>query len=99
MDDHSRYCVIASVVERATGRAVCAAFARAPQAFGAPEEVLTDNGKQFTDRFGQGGEVLFDRICRENGIAHRPTQPASPTRGLWEIHRLENRAEICEAIG
>ena len=27
VDDHSRYCVIASVVERATGRAVCAAFA------------------------------------------------------------------------
>jgi hypothetical protein len=24
--------------------------------------VLTDNGKQFTDRFGKGGEVLFDRI-------------------------------------
>ncbi|MGW1287718.1 IS481 family transposase [Streptomyces sp. NPDC002586] len=79
VDDHSRYCVIASVVERATGRAVCAAFVRALQRFGVPEEVLTDNGKQFTDRFGQGGEVLFDRICRENGIAHRLTQPASPT--------------------
>ena len=47
--------------------------------FGVPEEVLTDNGKQFTDRFGKGGEVLFDRICRENGITHRLTQPASPT--------------------
>jgi transposase InsO family protein len=79
VDDHSRYCVIASVVERATGRAVCAAFGRALETFGVPEEVLTDNGKQFTDRFGQGGEVLFDRICRENGIAHRLTQPASPT--------------------
>ena len=35
-----------------------------------PEEVLTDNGKQFTGRFGQPrpAEVLFDRICRENGI-------------------------------
>lgn len=45
VDDHSRYCVIGSVVERATGRAVCAAFVRALQAFGVPEEVLTDNGK------------------------------------------------------
>ncbi|MEU0472824.1 IS481 family transposase [Streptomyces olivaceus] len=79
VDDHSRYCVIASVVERATGRAVCSAFAGALEEFGVPEEVLTDNGKQFTDRFGHGGEVLFDRICRENGIAHRLTQPASPT--------------------
>jgi hypothetical protein len=32
---------------------------------------LTDNGKRFTDRFGKGGEVLFDRICRDNGITHR----------------------------
>ena len=27
VDDHSRFCVIAAVVERATGRAVCLAFA------------------------------------------------------------------------
>ncbi|WP_373308271.1 IS481 family transposase [Microbispora siamensis] len=79
VDDHSRYCVIASVVARPTGRAVCLAFAQALQRFGVPEEVLTDNGKQFTDRFGKGGEVLFDRICRDNGIAHRLTQPRSPT--------------------
>nr|WP_019355171.1 IS481 family transposase [Streptomyces sp. AA1529] len=79
VDDHSRYCVIASVVERATGRAVCAAIVGALRRFGVPQEVLTDNGKQFTGRFGQGGEVLFDRICRENGVAHRLTRPASPT--------------------
>lgn len=46
---------------------------------GAPEEVLTDNGQQFTARFARGGEVLFDKICRRNGIAHRLTQPGSPT--------------------
>ena len=79
VDDHSRYCVIASVADRATGRAVCLAFAAALRAFGVPGEVLTDNGKQFTDRFGKGGEVLFDRICRDNGIVHRLTQPRSPT--------------------
>jgi transposase InsO family protein len=79
VDDHSRYCVIASVVARATGRAVCLAFAAALRGYGVPGEVLTDNGKQFTDRFGKGGEVLFDRICRDNGIVHRLTQPRSPT--------------------
>ena len=79
VDDHSRYCVIASVVARATGRAVCLAFAAALRRFGVPGEVLSDNGKQFTDRFGKGGEVLFDRICRDNGITHRLTQPRSPT--------------------
>ncbi|MGW2044862.1 IS481 family transposase [Streptomyces sp. NPDC001858] len=100
VDDHSRYCVIASVVERATGRAVCAAFAGALQAFGVPEEVLTDNGKQFTDRFGHGGEVLFDRICRENGIAHRLTQPASPTTtGKVERFHQTLRRELLDDCG
>jgi transposase InsO family protein len=79
VDDHSRFCVLARVAERATGRAVCLAFSQALERYGAPEEVLTDNGKQFTDRFGRGGEVLFDKICRRNGIAHRLTQPSSPT--------------------
>lgn len=100
VDDHSRYCVIASVVERATGRAVCSAFAGALQAFGVPEEVLTDNGKQFTDRFGQGGEVLFDRICRENGIAHRLTRPASPTTtGKVERFHQTLRRELLDDCG
>jgi transposase InsO family protein len=84
VDDHSRFCVMAQVVARATGRAVCLAFAQALARFGVPEEVLTDNGKQFTDRFGRhggrNGEVLFDVICRKNGIKHRLTQPASPNQ-------------------
>src|SRR3954463_13164394 len=79
LDDHSRYCVLARVVERATGRAICLAFAAALERYGAPEEVLTDNGKQFSDRFGRGGEVLFDKICRRNAITHRLTAPRSPT--------------------
>lgn len=42
--------------------------------------MLTDNGKVFTSRFGRSsGEVLFDKICRENGITHRLTAPRSPT--------------------
>jgi len=80
VDDHSRFCVMAAVVERATSRAVCLAFAQALARFGAPEEVITDNGKQFTDRFGKGGEVLFDKICRRNGIGHRLTAPSSPNQ-------------------
>lgn len=97
IDDHSRYCVIASVVARPTGRAVCLAFAAALQAFGVPEEVLTDNGKQFTDRFGKGGEVLFDRICRDNGIVHRLTEPRSPTTtGKVERFHQSLRRELLD---
>ncbi|WP_445280709.1 IS481 family transposase [Streptomyces sp. DSM 118148] len=81
IDDHSRFMVIAKVVQRATARAVCLAFGEALVRFGVPEVVLTDNGKQFTARFSPGkpGETMFDRICRENGIAHRLTRPQSPT--------------------
>ena len=78
VDDHSRYCVMAKVVERATSRSVCLAFAQALARYGVPEQVITDNGKQFTDRFGRGGEVLFDKICRKNGIAHLLIAPFSP---------------------
>ena len=97
VDDHSRFCVIAAVVARATGRAVCLAFAEALTRFGVPEEVLTDNGKQFTARFGRGGEVLFDRICRDNGITHRLTQPASPTTtGKVERFHQSLRRELLD---
>ena len=97
VDDHSRFCVIASVVESATGRAVCLALAAALRRYGVPEEILTDNGKQFTDRFGKGGEVLFDKICRHNAITHRLTQPASPTTtGKIERFHLTLRRELLD---
>jgi len=80
VDDHSRYCICAGIMLRATGRAVCGFFAQALERHGVPEEILTDNGKVFTNRFGlTPSEVLFDKICRENGIIHRLTAPASPT--------------------
>ena len=81
IDDHSRFCVIATVVRRATARAVCRAFLAAMAIYGIPEEVLTDNGKQFTGRFGKPrpAEVLFERICRKNGIRQLLTKPYSPT--------------------
>jgi transposase InsO family protein len=80
-DDHSRFAVIATVVRRATGRAVCAAFVRALQEYGVPEQVLTDNGKQFTGKYGRPrpAEGLFDRICRRNGIEHLLTKIRSQT--------------------
>ena len=81
IDDHSRFIVIAQLVVRVSGRAVCQAFANAMRTFGVPQEVLTDNGKQFTGRFTKPRptEVLFERICRENGVTARNTQVRSPT--------------------
>lgn len=80
IDDHSRFVVSAHVVRRATARPVCDALAKAMRAYGVPEEILTDNGKVFTSRFGPGdGPVLFDRVLAQNGIKHRLTAPYSPT--------------------
>jgi len=80
IDDHSRFVVCAGVMVRATSRAVCRHFAEAMRRHGVPQEILTDNGKVFTDRFGATDtEVLFDRICRENGIDDLLTAPRRPT--------------------
>ena len=80
VDDRCRFVISARVVERATARPVCDALAWSMRTHGVPQEILTDNGKVFTGRFGPGtGEVLFDRICRENGIKHILTAPRSPT--------------------
>ena len=95
IDDHSRFCVIATVVQRATARAVCLAFAAAMAEYGIPGEVLSDNGKQFTGRFGKPrpAEVLFERICRENGITQRLTKPRSPTT-TGKIERLHQTLQL-----
>jgi transposase InsO family protein len=80
IDDHSRFVISARVVARATARPVCDALTFAMNEHGVPEQILTDNGKVFTARFGPGpGPVLFDKICIDNGIKHLLTAPRSPT--------------------
>jgi transposase InsO family protein len=101
IDDHSRFCVSAALVARATGRAVCAAFVVALARHGVPAEVLTDNGRQFTGRFGKPrpAEVLFDRICRENAITHRLTGVRSPTTtGKVERFHKTLRTELLATL-
>lgn len=96
LDDHSRFCVSARLMPREQTRAVCAGFAAALRAHGVPAQVLTDNGRVFTGRFHRPPvEVLFDRICRENGIEHLLTQPRSPTTtGKIERFHRSLRAEF-----
>ena len=96
IDDHSRFCVAAGLVERANASAVCRVFRAALDRHGIPEELLTDNGKVFTGRLGpHPSEVLFDRICREHGITHRLTGIRSPTTtGKIERFHKTLRAEL-----
>ena len=54
-------------------------------------KILTDNGKEFTDRYCRSdereptGNHPFDKICMENGIEHRLIKPRTPkTNGMVE---------------
>jgi transposase InsO family protein len=98
IDDNSRFIVSAMLVARATAQPVCDALLAALDRHGIPEQILTDNGKVFTGRFGPRGsasEVLFDRVCAENGIRHLLTAPRSPTT-TGKVERLHKtmRAEF-----
>ena len=102
IDDHSRFCVIAKVVRRATGRQVALAFVQAMNVYGAPDEVLSDNGTQFTGRLLKPqfrSEVLFERICRENDITQRFTKVATPTTtGKIERLHLTMRLDLLDGL-
>ena len=66
--------------------------------------ILTDNGSEFTDRFGGAywssrreatGHHAFDRVCARHGIEHRLTRPFRPqTNGM--VERFNRR--LSEAI-
>lgn len=100
IDDHSRFVVVAAVLVVPSGRAVADAFLKAIRIYGVPAEVLTDNGKQFTGRFTKPrpAEVLFERVCRENGITQKLTKPYSPTTtGKIERWHQTLRRELLDA--
>ena len=72
IDDHSRFCVIATVVGRATGRAVCLAFTTAMAEYGIPAEVLSDNAS-----CSPGDSVSPARLrCCSTGSAARTASPS-----------------------
>lgn len=96
VDDHSRMCVSARLMARERTRPVCDGLRAALAVFGVPQQLLTDNGRVFTGKFNHPPvEVLFDAICRENGIEHLLTQPRSPTTtGKIERFHRSLRAEF-----
>lgn len=64
--------------------------------------MLTDNGKQFTGKFARPlpAEVLFERICRDNGITARLTKRRSPaTTGKIERFHKTLRRELLDETG
>lgn len=101
IDDHSRFVVVSAVLVIPSGRAVCEAFTAAMRRYGAPFEVLTDNGKQFTGRHTKPlpVEVLFEKLLRDNGITQRLTKPRTPTTtGKIERFHKTLRVELLNHV-
>ncbi|GIG03209.1 hypothetical protein Cci01nite_83020 [Catellatospora citrea] len=66
-----------------------------------PQELLTDNGEQFTGRLTKPmpAERLFERFWK-NGITHLLTKRRSPTTtGKIERQRQTLRRELLEGSG
>lgn len=88
------------VIAERSAATVAGCFERFLDAFGHPvHTVLTDNGSEFTDRFGGAywttrpsgtGRHAFDRVCRARGIRHKLTRPYRPqTNG--KVERFNRR--------
>ena len=87
IDDHSRYCVMATLVHRATARPVCEALMDALSRYGVPEQILTDNGKVFTGRLAP---KTFHRGLRPDLPEQR--HPPSADRPLIAHDHRQDRA-------
>jgi hypothetical protein len=71
IDDHSRFCVIAKLVPRATARPVCDALLEGLSRYGAPEQILTDIQTELASFqiLGSSGRRDEDRRDRRPSIA------------------------------
>lgn len=85
MDDHSRYMVGWGLYAGQSGGLVLEVFRNAISTYGRPEEVLTDNGRQY--RSWQG-ITDFQRELQREGIKHITSRPHHPQtlgkiEGFW----------------
>ena len=93
------------IVQERSGPTIAACLERFLEAFGHPvHTILTDNGSEFTDRFGDArwrkrdhgtGEHPFDKVCQRHGVRHKLTRPYRPqTNGM--VERFNRR--LAEAL-
>ena len=75
LDDHSRFVVGYGVWASASGALVREVLEAAIANFGAPEEVLTDNGPQYVT---WRGTSAFARLLERRGIRHMVARPRRP---------------------
>ena len=83
IDDHSRYIVSHGLFRQQTADAVLEVVKGAIGEFGAPREILSDNGRQFV---AWRGKSRFQKVLRRQGIGHVRSAPHHPMT-LGKIER------------
>jgi len=84
MDDFSRFIVGFGLHASASGAMVRETFESAIANYGAPKEVLTDNGSQYVT---WRGKSAFQKLCERRGIAQVVATPRRP-QTLGKIERF-----------
>lgn len=75
LDDHSRYVVSYGLHASQSAALVLEVFRAGIASYGAPQEVLTDNGTQYVT---WRGKSQFAQECEKRGIAHIVARPRHP---------------------
>jgi len=84
IDDHSRYMVGWGLYRRQTAEAVLEVVKGAFGQWGAPRELLSDNGRQF---IAWRGKSRFQRVLKQQGVQHVRSAPQHP-QTLGKIERF-----------
>ena len=84
IDDHSRYIVGHGLFRQQTAQAVLEVVKGAIGQWGAPREILSDNGRQFA---AWRGETQFQKVLKRQGISHVRSAPHHPMT-LGKIERF-----------
>ncbi|MBK7861700.1 MAG: IS481 family transposase [Archangiaceae bacterium] len=84
MDDHSRFVVAHVLSHHQKGSLTCEALERGIASYGTPQEVLTDQGRQYT---AWRGETAFEALLKQYGIRHVMSRPQHP-QTLGKVERF-----------
>ena len=84
MDDYSRYLVGLGLYRSQTAESVLEVFRRAVGDYGVPKEMLTDNGRQYTN---WRGTTRFEKELQKDRIKHIRSRPHHPMT-LGKVERF-----------
>ena len=84
MDDHSRYLVSHALAHHQRSTLVLEALERGVADYGVPQEILTDQGRQYT---AWRGVTAFEQRLKQYGIDHVKSRPQHP-QTLGKVERF-----------